>query len=132
MAKGKSTGDEFARASLWKEKPGAWHEIMKGVKRRILNHSPTGMMVLYRIDPGSVFPLHSHPHAQFGYFLEGGGFFMVGNSEWKIGAGDSYYIPPGVKHELRTGTKKSVVIDFFTPERLDYHGEVLQPDDSVG
>jgi quercetin dioxygenase-like cupin family protein len=128
VSREKGSVDEFAKASLWKEKPEAWHEVMKGVRRRILSHSPTGMMVLYRIEPGSVFPLHSHPHAQFGYFLEGGGSFKVGDSAWRMGPGDSYYVPPGTKHELRTGSKKSVVIDFFTPERSDYHGETVPED----
>lgn len=128
MPRSKRTEDELAKAALWKEKPEAWHEIMKGVKRRILSHSSTGMMVLYRIDPGSIFPLHSHPHAQFGFFLEGGGAFRVGDSTWKVKAGDSYYVPPGVQHELRTGSRKSVVIDFFTPERAEYHSEAMPAD----
>ena len=129
MPKKKSAEDEIGKASWWKEKPEAWHEIMKGVRRRILTHSPTGMMVLYQIEPGSIFPLHSHPHAQFGYFLAGGGDFKVGESSWRMKEGDSYYIPPGVRHELRTGSKKSVVIDFFTPERADYHGETVAPEE---
>ncbi len=88
-------------------------------------------MVLYRIDPKKVFPLHSHPHAQFGVFLEGGGEFRVGDSVWKMKKGDSYYIPPGVSHELRTNeTEESVIIDFFTPERQDYHSEAVTPDNT--
>lgn len=120
--------DEFARASLWKDRPAAWHEVMKGVKRRILTHSPTGMMVIYRIEPRSIFPLHTHPHAQFGYFLEGGGQLKVGGSLWRMKKGDSYYVPPGIAHELRTGSRRCSLIDFFTPERLDYHAEAMPPD----
>jgi unsaturated pyranuronate lyase len=123
--------DEFLQAALWEDKPEAWHEIMKGVNRRILTHSPTGMMVLYRIEPNSIFPLHSHPHSQFGVFLEGEGEFRVGKSLWKVKKGDSYYIPPGVQHELKTvGSHQSVIVDFFTPERQDYHSEALAPNGS--
>jgi quercetin dioxygenase-like cupin family protein len=129
VQKGQNVDDEFVKAALWKDRPEAWHEIMKGVKRRILNHSPLGMMVLYRIEPKSIFPLHSHPHAQFGFFLEGGGEFRVGESVWKMKTGDSYYIPPGIQHELKTDPGgQCVLIDFFTPERLDYHGEAMPPD----
>jgi quercetin dioxygenase-like cupin family protein len=131
MAKSQVPADEFLKAALWEDKPEAWHEVMMGVKRRVLTHSPVGMMVLYRIEPKSVFPLHSHPHAQFGVFLEGGGDFRVGDSVWKMKKGDSYYIPPGVMHELRTDqTQQSVIIDFFTPERQDYHVETVPPDSS--
>jgi quercetin dioxygenase-like cupin family protein len=121
--------DEFLKAALWKDKPEAWHEVMKGVRRRILTHSPVGMMVLYRIDPKTIFPLHSHPHAQFGIILEGGGDFRVGESVWKMRKGDSYYIPPDVKHELRTdGGQSTELIDFFTPERQDFHSETVAQD----
>lgn len=131
MSRGQAGGDEFLKAALWEDKPEAWHEVTKGVKRRVLTHSPVGMMVLYKIEPKSVFPLHSHPHAQFGFFLEGGGDFRVGDSIWKMKKGDSYYIPPGVMHELRIDPgRESVVIDFFTPERQDYHAETVPPDES--
>jgi quercetin dioxygenase-like cupin family protein len=114
---------------LWHEKSEAWKEPLPGVKRRILAHSTTGLMVLYRIESGKVFPRHSHPHAQFGLFLEGGGDFTVGDKVWKMRAGDTYYIPPGVFHELVTdNAKTSVILDFFTPERSDYAGESLEPD----
>lgn len=131
MSRGQAGGDEFLKAALWEDKPEAWHEVTKGVKRRVLTHSPVGMMVLYKIEPKSVFPLHSHPHAQFGFFLDGGGDFRVGDSIWKMKKGDSYYIPPGVMHELRIDPgRESVVIDFFTPERQDYHAETVPPDES--
>ena len=121
--------DQYSSASVWHEKEGAWHEIMPGVRRRILSHASTGMMVYYKIEAGKVFALHNHPHAQFGVVLEGRGTFRIGGSEWKIRPGDGYYIPPGVFHELRTeGEEPSVLIDFFTPERDDYLGEALASD----
>ncbi|MDE1852441.1 MAG: cupin domain-containing protein [Thaumarchaeota archaeon] len=129
MQSDNAVADEFLKAARWADKPASWHEVMPGVKRRILGHSPMGMMALYRIGPQKVFPLHSHPHAQFGVFLEGGGDFEVGGSVWKMVKGDSYYIPPGVPHELKTKEGEvSVVIDFFVPERADYHGEALDPE----
>lgn len=121
--------DPYSSASIWHEKEEAWHEILPGVRRRVATHASTGMMVMYKIEPGKIFALHNHPHAEFGVFLEGSGTFKVGETEWKAGPGDGYYIPPGVFHELRTeGDKPSVIIDFFTPERDDYQGETLAPD----
>ncbi len=121
--------DSYSTASVWHEKEGAWHEIMPGVKRRVVNHASSGMMVWYRIEPGRVFAWHNHPHAQFGVILEGGGTFRVGESEWRAKPGDGYFIPPGVFHELKTdGEAPTVLIDFFTPERDDYLGEALAPD----
>lgn len=88
------------------------------------------MMVFYKIEPGKVFAWHNHPHAQFGVVLEGEGTFRVGEVQWGVKPGDGYFIPPGVFHELRTqGDKPSIIIDFFTPERDDYLGEALPPDE---
>jgi len=123
-----TTKDEFVKAARWVDKPDAWHEMAPGIRRRILSHSSLGMMALFRIEPGSVLPLHSHPHAQFGVFLEGGGEFKVGDSIWHMKSGDSYYVPPGVPHELNVGKNGLVVIDFFVPERQDYHGHIPEPE----
>jgi quercetin dioxygenase-like cupin family protein len=122
--------EEYTRQKLWRDKQESWKEVLPGVKRRILAHSLSGMAALYRIAPNTVFPLHSHPHAQYGFVLEGEGVFKVGNSIWKLAKGDSYFIPPGVPHELTTkGDKESVIIDFFTPEREDMLNEALQADE---
>jgi quercetin dioxygenase-like cupin family protein len=127
--KGNLSEDPYSRPAFWHDKDEAWHEAFSGVKRRVLSHSTTGVMVLYRIEPGKIFPLHSHPHAQFGVFLEGGGDFIVEGNTWKMKKGDSYFIPPGVMHELRTSRDEvSVVVDFFTPERKDYASECPPPD----
>jgi quercetin dioxygenase-like cupin family protein len=121
---------DYSKSSLWHDKPEAWHEISPGVKRRIVAHSSTGAVVLYRIEAGKTFPLHNHPHAQYGIFIEGSGKFKVGDSTWDMKTGDSYYIPPGVFHELKTdGEKASVIMDFFTPEREDFLVECLEADE---
>ena|SRR5487761_1628137 len=117
----------YSQASFWHDKPEAWKEIMPGVKRRMLSHSTSGLMVLYKIESGKTFALHNHPHAQYGVFLEGEGKFRVGESTWQMKRGDAYFIPPGVFHELRT-EEECVILDFFTPEREDYVKEALPPD----
>jgi quercetin dioxygenase-like cupin family protein len=121
---------DYSSPALWRDSPAAWHEIMPGVKRRILAHTRTGMAVLYNIAPNKVFPLHEHPHAQFGIVLEGGGTFKLKDKVWKLKKVDTYFIPPGIKHELTTDPDvPSVYIDFFTPEREDYLPESKRPDE---
>lgn len=129
VSSGVGSSNGYGTASVWHDKAEAWHEVVPGVRRRILSHSLTGMMVLYRIAPASIFSLHSHPHAQFGVFLEGGGTLRVGEETWTIKEGDSYFIPPGVKHELKSDPdRKTVIIDVFTPEREDYVKEAIPAD----
>jgi len=113
----------------WHDRPQAWHEILPGVQRRILTHGHGVMLVLYRIAPGTTFPMHTHPHVQAGTFLEGGGRFRVGDEVYAVSKGSSYSIPGGVPHELVThGDGPSVVLDVFVPERDDFRPEALPAD----
>lgn len=114
---------------LWSDRPGAWHDVLPGVKRRILAHSPEMTVVLYEIAPGSLFPKHAHPHVQAGTFLEGGGEFRVGEEVWTVRPGSSYLVPSNVPHELRTAPDRvSRVLDVFVPAREDFASEVANPD----
>ncbi|MCI4372094.1 MAG: cupin domain-containing protein [Thermoplasmata archaeon] len=114
---------------LWEDKPESWHEILPGVRRRILAHDRGVMMVLYRIAPGSRFPRHTHPHVQSGTVLEGGGEFTVGDELWKLRPGSSYTVGSDVPHELQAalGTT-TVIMDVFTPRREDFLAETIPPD----
>ncbi|MGA8276153.1 MAG: cupin domain-containing protein [Thermoplasmata archaeon] len=114
---------------LWEDKSEAWHEILPGVRRRILAHDAGVMLVLYRIAPGSRFPRHTHPHVQSGTVLEGGGEFLVGNEVWKLRAGSAYTVAGDVPHELRVDPHlPTVILDVFTPRREDFLPETVSPD----
>lgn len=114
---------------LWEDKLEAWHEILPGVRRRILAHDAGVMMVLYRIDPGTTFPRHTHPHVQSGTVLQGGGRFRVGDDTWQLTVGSSYTVPSDVPHELLSDPSgPTVILDVFTPRREDFLGETVPPD----
>lgn len=114
---------------LWNDRPESWHEILPGVRRRILASGEGQMLVLYRIAPNTTFPWHHHPHRQSGTVLAGGGRFRVGEETWTITRGSAYYIPGDVPHELITDPgEETVVLDVFSPERDDFRGELAAPD----
>ncbi len=114
---------------LWQDRPEAWHEILPGVRRRVIAGELGVTIVIYRIAPGSVFPLHSHPHVQGGTVIEGGGSFRVGEATWELGPGSTYLVPSNVPHELRSDPKRpTVLVDLFVPERDDLRGEQVPPD----
>ena len=123
------TPHPYSEPGMWHEKPEAWHELGKGVKRRIVANSLTGTIALFTFEPGSHVALHSHPHAQYGICLQGSGEFGIEGKAWRVKKGDGYYVPPGFKHEFRVSPRESAaLIEFFTPHREDFLKEALSSD----
>ena len=71
------------------------------------------------LDANTVVPMHSHPHAQTTYVMEGRFEFTVGNETTILEAGMVALIPGEAVHGGRTLTACRV-IDVFSPARDDY------------
>ncbi len=83
----------------------------------------TNMNVLHwNMDDGSVIPLHNHPQEQFGYVIKGGFDMTIGNDKTRLLEGDSYFIPPNVKHTF-TALGETEAIDVFNPVKEDIPGK---------
>ena len=78
------------------------------------------MLSLVEIGPGSVVPMHSHPHEQAGIVVEGELDFIIGGEKRRVKPGDMYIIPGGVQHSAIGLDKKAVALDIFSPPREDY------------
>jgi quercetin dioxygenase-like cupin family protein len=78
------------------------------------------MLSLVEINPGSVVPMHSHPHEQAGIVVEGEFEFIIGGEKRRVKRGDMYIIPGGVQHSAIGLDKKALVLDIFSPPRDDY------------
>jgi quercetin dioxygenase-like cupin family protein len=76
-------------------------------------------MAEFIFEPGAQAKLHSHPHEQVAYVIEGEVDFTVGAETRRLAAGDSVYIASGVTHGCKA-LVKSRVIDAFTPRRVDF------------
>lgn len=71
------------------------------------------------LKPDTELPLHSHPHEQITYVIEGRFEFTVGEETTILGPGMTALIPGGIRHGGRTLTACRV-IDLFSPVREDY------------
>jgi len=80
------------------------------------------MLSLVEIGPGSVVPMHSHPHEQAGIVVEGEFDFIIGGERRRVKPGDMYIIPGGVQHSAIGLDKNALVLDVFSPPRDDYKG----------
>ena len=78
------------------------------------------MLSLVEIGPGSVVPMHSHPHEQAGIVVEGEFDFVIGGERRRLKQGDMWIIPGGVQHSATGLEKKAVALDIFSPPREDY------------
>ena len=90
-----------------------------GLTRQVLAHNPNLMLVEHRMEASWVRARHAHPHDQLVYVIAGRLEFTCGNDSFPVAAGDSFVIKGGVEHQARA-LEPSVVLDVFTPTRLDY------------
>ena len=87
-------------AEIRDEPPTTWVENAPGLRWRRMVEANGAAMVMYWMRPGIRFQAHSHPVAELGVVLQGGGTTRIGSESRSLRAGDSFYIPPGVPHSF--------------------------------
>ena len=94
-------------------------DLGNGLKRRILSHGEDMMAVEVIFDEGAIGAIHTHPHVQISYVLEGRFEATIGEEKRIISVGDTYYTLPDVPHGV-VCLEKGRLLDIFTPERKDF------------
>ena len=94
-------------------------EMVPGVWRRTLSYGQRLMVVQVTLEEGVVVPVHSHPHEQITYVIEGRLSMEVEGQTHVLGPGDSLLLPGDAEHGA-TVTERTLVIDTFSPPREDY------------
>jgi quercetin dioxygenase-like cupin family protein len=94
-------------------------EMLPGVWRRTLNYGERLMVVQVTVEKGVAVPVHSHPHEQITYIVEGQLAMEVEGQTYMLGPGDSLLVPGDVEHG-GTAIERTLVIDTFSPPREDY------------
>jgi quercetin dioxygenase-like cupin family protein len=97
-------------------------EMMSGVQRRTLATGERMMIAHMTLGKGAAAPLHSHPHEQVGYVIEGRIRMTIGGEVHEFEPGDSYFIPGDLEHDAVAITD-CVVLDIFSPPREEYRRE---------
>jgi len=94
-------------------------EMLPGAWRRTLNYGERLMVVQATLEEGTVVPVHSHPHEQITYIIEGRLSMEVRGQTHVLGPGDSLLFPGDVEHGA-TAIERTLVLDTFSPPREDY------------
>lgn len=84
-----------------------------------MEHSDQISYASVSLEENVVVPVHSHPHEQWTYILEGQMEFTLNGETQLLLPGMGAYIPSNVLHGARAVTVCKV-IDVFTPVREDY------------
>lgn len=96
-----------------------FENVSEGVKRRVLAYGDKLMAVEVHFEEDAVGPLHSHPHTQLSYVLEGEFEFEIDGIKRIVKKGDTLYKVSNVLHGCKC-TKKGILLDIFTPYREDF------------
>lgn len=94
-------------------------QIWDGVLARTVEGAHMSFAVV-ELAPGSRVDEHQHPNEQIGIVLQGALTFTIGTESRVVRAGDTYNIPAGVPHHALTGPDGAVVVDVFSPVRVDW------------
>ena len=107
-------GNAFAR-----DADHSWEVTGEGVRRKVLTYDKGVMMVRVAFEAGAVGTPHQHPHVQCS-LIESGSFdiTIAGRTE-RLGAGDSFLVPPNALHGA-VAVEAGVLVDVFVPMREDF------------
>ena len=92
-------------------------------RSRYLAHTDHVMAVVVDFNDGPAStpdPVHSHPHEQVSYLVEGEIILVIGDEKTRLSAGDLFTVPANVPHAVQTLTSHVRLIDAFNPIREDF------------
>jgi quercetin dioxygenase-like cupin family protein len=76
------------------------------------------IQVRVEIEPGSVFPSHTHPGEEVIYVIEGAWEYEISGKQVKAKAGDVLFVPAGAIHSAKNvGTGKAVELATYIVEK---------------
>ena len=90
-----------------------------GVARKVLAYDEDLMSVEVHFEKGAVGAMHTHPHTQISYVLEGKFEATIDGELRIISKGDTYITKPNAPHGV-TCLEAGTLLDIFTPMRRDF------------
>jgi quercetin dioxygenase-like cupin family protein len=92
---------------------------LPGITRRTLAQGQSMMTCEFTFDAQVSIPVHTHPHEQVGYVVDGLVEMEIDGQKFVLTKGDSYYAPSNVPHGAYL-QKPTIIVDTFSPPREDY------------
>jgi quercetin dioxygenase-like cupin family protein len=110
----------------WDSMP--WEEVKAGVRRKVVL-ADRMMMVLYHLGPRLEWPEETHEAEQVGHVFEGRIelYLPAEGTRTLLGPGDGYRIRPMERHFWRTVDDAVLLLDIFSPPRMELFQKAFAP-----
>lgn len=99
--------------------PSAITEPEPGLRRQVLAHTNSMMLVRHEMRKGWRGAAHRHPHEQLVYVVSGRIRVIVDGEAIEASIGDNFIVGSNVEHQA-TALEDCIVLDVFSPAREDY------------
>ncbi len=109
----------MADITLFSHGTGEWTATPDGNRRRVVLHTDELMMVEFAFEKGGEGWVHSHPHVQASYVVEGVFEVTIDGTTQTVAAGGAYIVPSNLVHGVKA-LEAGRLIDAFTPHRADF------------
>jgi quercetin dioxygenase-like cupin family protein len=96
-----------------------WVDSAPGIRRKVLCHDDSVMLVRFAFQAGAVGVEHSHPHKQVSVIESGRFDVTIAGETKRLGPGDSYLVAPNLLHGA-AAVEAGVIVDVFLPAREDF------------
>ena len=90
-----------------------------GIKRKVLAYHENLMVVEVHFEEGAIGAVHTHPHEQITYILDGEFEFNIGGDKKIVTTGDTTFKEANIPHGAIC-LKAGRLLDIFTPYREDF------------
>ena len=104
---------------FYKKNSNGYREALPGIKLKTLAYGQKTSFTEFKMEKGSIVPMHSHINEQTGYLIKGRINLTVRNATFEAEPGDSWCIESNVEHSAEV-IEDSVVVEIFSPVREDY------------
>ncbi len=99
-------------------------EPVPGAEMALIGDGADMTLTRIYINPGSVFPDHSHPNEQIGTCIQGVGVLTSGGRSIDVKPGVTWTIPAGEPHDfVAKGDTPVIIFEVWSPPREDYRAK---------
>ena len=96
-----------------------YKKALPGILMKTLVFGKKTLLTEFRMEKGSMLPMHFHPHEQTGYLVKGRIKLTIGKTSKTVRTGGSWCVPGGVMHGA-TIPADAIAVEVFSPVRKEY------------